>query len=94
MQPPLRIAMLECDAPLPRTREKFNGYGEVFEFLLRSGARSLGRPDLETGFKITKHPVEQDPEAYPNLEDIDAILITGSSKQTKTGIKTSAPDSL
>ena len=80
-KPPLRIAMLECDTPLPKTKERFGGYGGVFEFLLKRGARALNTPGLdpERGLEITKWPVEQDPGRYPRLEDIDAILITGSS---------------
>lgn len=79
---PLRIAVLECDTPLPSTRKKFQGYGGVFEFLLRSGAKALNRPDLdpESGLEISKWQVELEPEKYPNPATIDAILITGSSK--------------
>ena len=78
MQLPLRIAVLECDTPLPNTKAKFGGYGGVFELLLKSGARSLGRPDPDTGLKFTNHQVEIDPNNYPDLNEIDAILITGS----------------
>jgi hypothetical protein len=81
-KPPLRIAILECDIPLPRTKERFGGYGGVFEYLLKQGATALNDPSLdpESGFKISKWQVEQDPSRYPQLDDIDAILITGSSK--------------
>jgi hypothetical protein len=82
VKPPLRIAILECDTPLPKTKARFQGYGGVFEFLLEQGAKALNDPvlDPEKGFEITKWPVEQNPDSYPKLEDIDAILITGSSK--------------
>jgi hypothetical protein len=79
MKPPLRIAILECDTPLPNTFAKYCGYGGVFEALLRSGAEALGRQDLEVGLKISKHQIQLDPENYPRLEEIDAILITGAS---------------
>ncbi|KIW60832.1 hypothetical protein PV05_01018 [Exophiala xenobiotica] len=77
---PVRIAILECDTPLPKTKDKFQGYGGVFEVLLRSGAKALGRPDLdpETGLEISKWQVELEPERYPDPGTIDAILITGS----------------
>jgi hypothetical protein len=81
-KPPLRIAILECDTPLPKTYARFKGYGGVFEFLLKQGAKALNNPALtpdNKGFDITKWQVEQNPESYPKLEDIDAILITGSS---------------
>lgn len=77
---PIRIAILEADTPLPNTKAKFQGYGGVFELLLRSGAKALGRPDFDatTGLEISRWQVELEPEKYPNPEDIDAILITGS----------------
>jgi hypothetical protein len=76
---PLRIAILECDTPLPITKARFQGYGGVFESLLRAGAKSLGRPPQDE-LLFTKHQIEIDPENYPDLDDIDAILITGSRK--------------
>lgn len=74
---PIRLAVLECDTPLPNTKARYQGYGGVFEHLLRSGAKSLGRPSQED-LVITKHQIEADPENYPDLDNIDAILITGS----------------
>jgi hypothetical protein len=79
MRPPVRLAILECDTPLPNTKAKYGGYGGVFEKLLNSGARALGRPDSEVGLQISKYDVVSDLENYPKLDDIDAILITGSS---------------
>ncbi|KIV86928.1 hypothetical protein PV11_02504 [Exophiala sideris] len=77
---PIRIAILECDTPLPKTKERFKGYGGVFELLLRSSAKALNRPELdpEKGLEISKWQVELDPDNYPDPETIDAILITGS----------------
>ena len=78
----LRIAILECDNPLPKTKEKFQGYGGVFKFLLQSGAKALGRPDLdpEGGLEFSFWQIESNPDKYPDPKDIDAILITGSSE--------------
>lgn len=81
MRPPLRIAVLECDTPLDETRHKYGGYGGVFEALLRAGADALGQPKLissEKGLDISKWDVV-DAQQYPRLEDVDAVLITGSS---------------
>lgn len=79
---PLRIAILESDTPLPQTKAKFGGYGGVFEYLLTEGAKALNRPDLnpETGFAFSRYQVEQEPDKYPDPAEIDAILLTGSSK--------------
>lgn len=80
MKLPLRIAVLECDTPLDNTRAKYGGYGGVFEQLLKRGADALKSPGLSAkeGLDIKKYNVEHD-EIYPELDDIDAILITGSS---------------
>ncbi|KAH0842760.1 putative glutamine amidotransferase-like protein [Fonsecaea pedrosoi] len=77
----LRIAVLECDTPLPETKKRFHGYGGVFEFLLRSGARALGRPDLDPddSLQFSVWQVELNPDQYPDPATIDAILITGSN---------------
>jgi hypothetical protein len=79
---PLRLAILECDTPLPETKKKFQGYGGVFEFLLTSGGKALDRADFDvnTGLEISRWQVELEPDKYPDPENIDAILITGSSK--------------
>jgi hypothetical protein len=79
MKPPLRIAILECDTPLPGTEAKYGGYGGVFDQLLRSGAKVLGKLDPESGLQISKYQIQLDPDNYPQMDDIDAILITGSS---------------
>lgn len=78
--PPLRIAILECDTPLDNTRAKFGGYGGVFKALLEAGADALDAPGLSSkeGLDLSYFHVQRD-QVYPSLEDIDAILITGSS---------------
>ena len=80
MKSPLRIAILECDEPIGRTKEKYGGYGNLFIELLHSGADKVAekdgveRPELEiTKFEVVKT------EHYPSLEDVDAVLLTGSS---------------
>ncbi|KAF2458934.1 class I glutamine amidotransferase-like protein [Lineolata rhizophorae] len=80
MRPPLRVAVLECDTPLDKTRHKYGGYGGVFEALLKAGADHLGRPEdvsSKKGLEITKWNVV-DEDKYPALEDVDAVLLTGS----------------
>jgi len=77
--PPLRIAILECDTPLTSTRAKYGGYGGVFKALLTVGTDALMDPNLssEHGLSLTNWDVVEAQE-YPRLDDIDAILITGS----------------
>lgn len=77
MKPPIRLAILECDTPLEKTKAKFHGYGGVFEALLGAGAMALGREPSNL-LQISKWHVETEPDRYPDLQDIDAVLITGS----------------
>ncbi len=90
MPSPIRIAILECDTPLPRTAAKYGGYGGVFTALLDASAEELGWDKSE--LHITTHHVVDDEKGtageeegqelrkrYPRLEDTDAVLITGSS---------------
>ena len=80
MKPPIRLAVLETDTPLPPVKEKYGSYGEIFEILLASGAKSMNRPDLVPGdgLDVSKWEVVDKME-YPKLEEVDALLITGSS---------------
>ncbi|MCJ1283219.1 hypothetical protein MMC26_002547 [Xylographa opegraphella] len=72
---PLRIAILECDTPLTNTRSRYGGYGGVFAALLNAGARSLDLDKSELHIS-TWDVVER--QEYPSLDDVDAVLITGS----------------
>lgn len=99
-----RLAILECDVPLPNTNAQYLGYGGVFKALLNAGAESIcyqsereavRKADERVGCANTdgdedeterKEPIEYSvynvfthEEVYPDLEEIDAILITGSS---------------
>lgn len=79
--PPLRIAVLECDTPVPKANAKYHGYAGVFTSLLRKSARALNEPDKldpESGLEISRFDIVNGTE-YPKLEDVDAILLTGSS---------------
>lgn len=81
MRTPLRIAILETDTPVDQVVERYGKYGPIFTTLLESGAEALNDP----GIKITKNDLQISAfdvvtaQEYPELEDIDAILITGSS---------------
>lgn len=82
MRAPLRIAVLECDTPAGSLDAKYNGYYGVFSLLLRESAEALRQPDRldpQAGFDISRWDVVTKQE-YPNLEDVDALLLTGSSK--------------
>lgn len=81
MKPPLRIAILECDTPLEPIRAKYGGgYGGVFTALLNTAAEALGRPDVSStqGLELSAFDVVSKQE-YPDLDKIDAVLLSGSS---------------
>lgn len=79
MHPPLRIAILECDTPIGRTKEKYGGYGNLFKELLSNGAKRLAeKGDGEPELDITTYDVVNQ-EVYPKLDNVDAVLLTGSS---------------
>jgi hypothetical protein len=80
MKTPLRIAILECDTPLPQIVERYGRYDRIFSTLIETAAEGLGlspKKDLVlSGFDVV------DKQEYPNVEDIDAVLISGSSTWT------------
>lgn len=89
MKPPFRIAILECDTPLTNTRSKYGGYGGVFGALLRASADELATANSlssKHGLELTTWDVVNT-EQYPKLDDVDAILLTGSSRLARRSSK-------
>ena len=77
---PLRVAVLEADVPLPRILEIHGTYGDIFASLLHRAADTLELPRDQ--LQISKWDVMTKME-YPALEDVDAVLITGSRKSCR-----------
>jgi hypothetical protein len=82
MRSRLRVAVLECDEPVGRTKEKYERFHRLFQDLLESGISTIvddgiqGRPDLQiSGWDVVAK------QEYPEVANIDAILISGSSTQ-------------
>lgn len=92
MKLPLRIAILECDTPLEKTKAKYGGYGGVFKQLLERGADKLGHPGLSSkeGMELTTFNVENNSGIFPKMEDIDAIVLSGSRKNSPAHSRTAA----
>lgn len=90
-QVPIRIAVLEADHLLPQTRARYGGYTGLYTLLLHAGADSLDWPRdklqiskwdiIQRGAELSEQEVDK--IEYPQLEDIDAILISGSSECEK-----------
>ena len=90
---PIRLAFLEADNPPERASAKYGSYGGTFVSLFHKAldASPMPRSQLEfTGWDV----VNADPEGeevelggmynwkrkrgYPSLDEVDAVLITGS----------------
>lgn len=77
--PPIRLAILEADTPVPGVKAKFGSYGGVFKHLFERACASLDPPQpLPAQLQLSSHDIVNDLSAYPDPETIDAILITGS----------------
>ncbi|KAM0739774.1 hypothetical protein ACQRIT_004958 [Beauveria bassiana] len=76
---PLRLAVLEADTPQPQTRARIGNYTAVFTQLFQ-GACDISTPPkkLADELTISGHGIVDDLHAYPSLDDVDAILISGS----------------
>jgi len=75
----LRLALLICDTPIPNVLEREGNYHQVYGSYLR---RSLDVFQEESGEKINFQLDGYDvrfKEEYPNLDDYDGIVITGSA---------------
>ena len=68
-----RVAVLECDTPVPTVNAARGSYGDVFHSLLENG---LAGRDLE--LKVSKWDVVNI-QKYPSYDQVDGILISGSS---------------
>lgn len=80
----LRIAILECDEPIGRTKEKYGGYGNLFKELLENGAAKLKEDEgQEVAVDVRKYDVVNQ-ELFPDLEGdgLDGVLLTGSREYT------------
>jgi len=77
MKTPLRIAVLECDTPPADIVAKYGRYGRIFKTLLEAAAEGLGLSP-EQDLELSAYDVVTAQE-YPDLEKIDAVLISGSS---------------
>lgn len=74
---PTRIAILECDPLIAPIRKRYGNYGDIVTGFLQAGANHLGLPLDE--LEISTWSVEAK-QNFPALQEIDAILITGSSR--------------
>lgn len=75
---PFRLAILECDTPIDSVRERRGTYGDIFANILRTALKGL--PNHSTVEPLFTSWDVVDKQEYPNLEQADGILLTGSSR--------------
>ena len=78
--PPLRIAILKADTPIPAVDKKYGGYAGIYESWLRraSQEKKKSHHHQERELRFSAWDVV-DEQAYPELEEVDVVVITGSS---------------
>lgn len=82
MKPPLRIAILEADTPPDDLVARFGRYGKVFQTLLETAADELGEPGFsKDSLQLSAYDVVTE-QKYPELDTVDAVLISGSSRSS------------
>ena len=75
-QSPTRIAILDCDPLTTSIRAKYGSYGGVVTSFFQDGAQRLKLQP--TQLSLSSWDVQDQPN-YPDLDDVDTIVITGSS---------------
>lgn len=80
----LRIAILECDTPIPPIKEQLGGYGDIFTRLLNKGLEASQDVTVEFA-EISKWHVVDNP-VYPDPNEYDAFLLSGSSMYLNSSI--------
>lgn len=78
---PTRLAILEADVPLPSVVERLGKFDAIFTSMFDAACKSLNPPQtLESQLTVTAYDVisGDTTTAYPDPEDIDAVLVTGS----------------
>ncbi|KYK54363.1 hypothetical protein DCS_06321 [Drechmeria coniospora] len=78
MSQPFRLAVLECDTPVPAVEQDRGTYGEVFRQLLAKGLVDVGQEWREGAqLSLSKWDVVTAQE-FPDADEVDGILLSGS----------------
>jgi hypothetical protein len=75
---PLKIAILDCDIPVPNVYAAHNHYSDIFASLLRdAAAQNPEFAGLELEFTRYDSVRGEEP-SHSELQKLDGVLITGS----------------
>lgn len=69
---PLRVALLVCDTPVQPVVDEFGGYPEIYQRWL-----DASKPD-ETAFHMKPFDIVNDIDNYPDPDNYEGIILTGS----------------
>lgn len=76
----LRLALLICDTPIPNVLEHEGNYNEVYHSYLRRSLDVYQKDSVQKiDFQLDGFDVRFK-EEYPNLDEYDGIVITGSGQ--------------
>ncbi|KAG8862365.1 hypothetical protein FS842_004944 [Serendipita sp. 407] len=76
---PLRIALLVNDTPVQPVVDAFGEYPQIYERWL-----SESKPSEDVAFRMTSFDVVNHPGVYPNPDEYDGIVLTGSGAHALT----------
>lgn len=75
------LAVLECDTPIEPVVERLGTYGQIFDAFVRRGLEGYTADGgtKEIDLKVLQiQAVDQEP--FPSLDEVDCLMLTGSSK--------------
>lgn len=75
----LRLAILECDVPIQPVLAARGTYGDIFEKVLGASIDEHKKRQDNLEIEISKWDVVNGAK-YPNVNEIDGMLLTGSSR--------------
>ncbi|EPS36729.1 hypothetical protein H072_9733 [Dactylellina haptotyla CBS 200.50] len=78
MQPPLNISVLDNDSPPPEFQSQYGSYGDAFIRLLSNASMTLNPPLGPSDLQFKKWDVERSPDYYPEIDEVDALIVVGS----------------
>lgn len=77
----IHIAILVCDTPIQPILRKYGDYFAMFQELLEQGFKDLYSSEAEpheVTVEFSKYQIV-DSNQFPDLGNVDAVLLTGSS---------------